>query len=313
MRLLADDIALVESSRLLDSQWYMQRYPDVGHLGVSAAEHYVRMGGAMLRDPGPGFSARDYLKSNPDVAAAGMNPLVHYLAFGRHEGRTCIPVLDSQPVGDDASTAGQEGGGAEGNMDVLRESLLFDRSYYLEANPDVARHGIDPLLHYVKYGAKEGRQPNPWFSTRMYRATYQSPDDATNPLVHYLRSPDSRMTRTSAFFDGGFYSSRYDDVARSGLTPLEHYLARGVLEGRETHHATGAHASAGRIIDCRAVRVAVIVPVASAGPGVLDSIHSVLRHTPLGATNRLLVVVDSGGGMILMRSCCALPRIPVSM
>src|SRR3546814_13490718 len=50
--------------------------------------------------PKPGFSTRRYLRANPDVAAAGMNPLVHYLRVGRGErtearrvgkrgGRTC--------------------------------------------------------------------------------------------------------------------------------------------------------------------------------------------------------------------------------
>src|SRR3546814_11513274 len=37
-------------------------------------------------------STRRYLRANPDVAAAGMNPLVHYLRFGRGEGRPCFPV-----------------------------------------------------------------------------------------------------------------------------------------------------------------------------------------------------------------------------
>jgi serralysin len=33
-----------------------------------------------------------HLAANPDVAAAGMNPLDHYLMFGIYEGRT--PVSD---------------------------------------------------------------------------------------------------------------------------------------------------------------------------------------------------------------------------
>lgn len=38
---------------------------------------------------------------------------------------------------------------------------LFDAGHYLAANPDVAAAGQDPLTHYVKSGAAEGRPPGP--------------------------------------------------------------------------------------------------------------------------------------------------------
>lgn len=37
------------------------------------------------------FNSKYYLESNPDVAAAGLNPLVHYLFHGQKEGRRPIP------------------------------------------------------------------------------------------------------------------------------------------------------------------------------------------------------------------------------
>jgi hypothetical protein len=43
---------------------------------------------------------------------------------------------------------------------VLRESGLFDPDWYLAENEDVAKAGIDPLLHYVEFGANENRAPN---------------------------------------------------------------------------------------------------------------------------------------------------------
>jgi hypothetical protein len=36
----------------------------------------------------------------------------------------------------------------------------FDAEWYLEQNEDVARGGMDPLEHFLKYGLKEGRKPN---------------------------------------------------------------------------------------------------------------------------------------------------------
>lgn len=71
---------------------------------------------------------------------------------------------------------------------LLRQSALFDCAYYLAQNPDVAAAGMDPVQHYLLYGAAEGRAPSAQFSATAYQALY--PDVALsglNPLVHYLR------------------------------------------------------------------------------------------------------------------------------
>jgi serralysin len=43
------------------------------------------------RSPSTAFSVAGYLAANPDVAAANMNPLDHYLNFGIYEGRALAP------------------------------------------------------------------------------------------------------------------------------------------------------------------------------------------------------------------------------
>jgi serralysin len=42
------------------------------------------------RDPSAGFDTLGYLAANPDVAAAGVDPLAHYLHFGIYEGRSVV-------------------------------------------------------------------------------------------------------------------------------------------------------------------------------------------------------------------------------
>ena len=54
------------------------------------ALHDLRREGG--RDPSPFFDSSAYLAAYQDVAAAGMNPLKHYLPFGIHEGRTLSPT-----------------------------------------------------------------------------------------------------------------------------------------------------------------------------------------------------------------------------
>jgi hypothetical protein len=46
--------------------------------------------GAEGRDPSPAFDTTSYLSANPDVAAAHVNPLVHFLQSGHYEGRAAI-------------------------------------------------------------------------------------------------------------------------------------------------------------------------------------------------------------------------------
>src|SRR5215472_2079005 len=65
---------------------------------------------------------------------------------------------------------------------------LFDVNWYLSRNPDVAATNLNPFEHYLKIGATEGRDPNPFFDSDWYLA--QNPDVAAtnlNPLIHYAQ------------------------------------------------------------------------------------------------------------------------------
>ena len=51
---------------------------------------------------------------------------------------------------------------------LIRESGLFDEAWYLAQNPDVAASGEDPIVHYLRRGAQESRDPSPLFDTAYY-------------------------------------------------------------------------------------------------------------------------------------------------
>ena len=55
--------------------------------------HYAVHGLREGRDPGPQFKTSWYLETYPDVQASGMNPLAHFIHFGRIEGRLPLPVV----------------------------------------------------------------------------------------------------------------------------------------------------------------------------------------------------------------------------
>ena len=108
-----------------DADYYLAYNPDVAAAGVDPLAHFDTFGWHEGRNPNAYFDTAGYLARNADVAAAGVNPLEHYEAFGWREGRD--------------------------------PSASFDTLQYLAANPDVAAAQVNPLEHYLQFGAHEGR------------------------------------------------------------------------------------------------------------------------------------------------------------
>ncbi|MEY8841648.1 hypothetical protein AB9K41_21685, partial [Cribrihabitans sp. XS_ASV171] len=87
-------VQLLQKSGLVHSTWYNTTYRDVPLTGLGAAEHYLRYGARIGRNPGKDFHTRNYLRAYPDVAESGLNPLLHYILHGRAEGRLKRPNSD---------------------------------------------------------------------------------------------------------------------------------------------------------------------------------------------------------------------------
>ncbi|MBC9227312.1 glycosyltransferase [Aeromicrobium sp. 636] len=102
----------IRRSQYFDAEWYLATYPDVADLEMDPAEHYLRVGGRMLRDPGPEFSTSAYLALNRDVAKARMNALVHYELYGRSGGRHLAPPQGVQDIRDTTPAVPLYGGDA---------------------------------------------------------------------------------------------------------------------------------------------------------------------------------------------------------
>jgi glycosyltransferase involved in cell wall biosynthesis len=81
------------------------------------------------------------------------------------------------------------------DIKLIRSSTLFDSLWYCRNYSDERSAHIDPVRHYVRFGASEGRSPGP-------------------------------------NFDGKWYADRYSDIRQAGFNPLVHYLRYGKAEGR---------------------------------------------------------------------------------
>jgi len=120
----------------------------------------------------------------------------------------------------------------------LRDSGLFDAEWYFANYSDVDASGLDPIVHYLQLGAKEGRDPHPLFDSDWYLANNPEVLEAgLNPLLHYLESGAVQGRDPHPLFDSDWYLANYRDVAEAGVNPLLHYIRSGRSEGREPRPA----------------------------------------------------------------------------
>ena len=72
---------------------------------------------------------------------------------------------------------------------LIASSDYFDSGYYRSRYEDVAESGMDPVIHYLDYGADERRNPSARFDTARYLTLHPGlVDENTNPLIHFLRN-----------------------------------------------------------------------------------------------------------------------------
>lgn len=82
---------------------------------------------------------------------------------------------------------------------VVKRSGLFDASWYLSEYNDVKENNANPILHYLRHGAPENRNPSAQFDTLAYIQNYPDVKQANiNALVHYIKYGQKEGRETSA-------------------------------------------------------------------------------------------------------------------
>ncbi len=109
----------------VDLRYYQMAYSDETQ-ATDPAGDFHKTGWTRGRNPNAVFNTAWYLATNPDVAAAKVDPLLHYELWGWREGRD--------------------------------PSAAFAGSRYLKDNPDVAAAQVSPMDHYLLWGLAEHRQ-----------------------------------------------------------------------------------------------------------------------------------------------------------
>jgi autotransporter-associated beta strand protein len=236
-----------DGNALVDDLFYYSHYHDVWNAHVDADTHYNSSGWHEWRDPSAFFSTAFYLAAYQDVKASGQNPLTQFDQSGWKDGRVPSPSFDVTAylaANPDVAAAHVDplehflsNGAQEGRLPIAPTGLIaangFDYIYYLEHNPDVLAAHVDPFQHFQTNGWHEGRNPNAFFDTNGYLATYVDVKNAgVNPLDHYHLYGWSEGRDPSIPFDTAEYLGHYPDVAAAHIDPLRHFLANGIHEGR---------------------------------------------------------------------------------
>ncbi|MCU0518475.1 MAG: PPC domain-containing protein, partial [Oscillatoria sp. Prado101] len=129
---------------------------------------------------------------------------------------------------------------------MLDINTLFDESYYLAENPDVARavasggfsSGLD---HFTDFGQFEDRQPSVLFDPDFYTLYYPDVGEAVatgqiTALEHFINYGQSENRDPFSEFYSDIYLEDSPDVAaavqRDELTGIEHFVKFGQYENR---------------------------------------------------------------------------------
>ena len=93
---LVETLREIEASGLFDPAWYLAQNPDVAAANVDPLLHWVTAGAEEGRLPGPAFDVPWYLGETPEAGLPGTNPILHYLRRGRALGRTAVALDEGQ-------------------------------------------------------------------------------------------------------------------------------------------------------------------------------------------------------------------------
>ncbi|MBQ9026454.1 MAG: glycosyltransferase family 2 protein [Methanobrevibacter sp.] len=125
----------IKRSGLYDEDFYLKTYDDVSGDGLT---HYLVKGFREGKSPSLDFDDEFYLKAYPDVKQAGINPLLHYIAYGVNEDKI---IQNSYSI--------------RRKDEICESNLPFLTNYHFEEEPLVSiiilnRDGINHLKRLFK-------------------------------------------------------------------------------------------------------------------------------------------------------------------
>lgn len=251
---IEDNKNLIRNSKFFNPKFYKRFNPNLKNKNLSDEElldYYVKHNQEELIPPSRFFDIKWYLSHNSDVKDKQIEPLIHFLKFGRDEERLYRPTQLNFDMLDlpDKTKIYEE-------YTTIFHSDLFDIDYYLNNNGEFSLEGYDPILHYIIIGASRGYNPSQEFNTNKYIENTSFNKVLVNPLYHYLK-----------------YGQK---VSSDKMINILLDNSRGIMDIKRIQHGT-----IDDIFDHLERKISIIIPIFNAYEETCRCIRSVLLNTHL--------------------------------
>jgi hypothetical protein len=177
----------------------------------------------------PFFDRAYYCKVYPDVAQAGVDPVLHYLRDGEPEGRR--PRKDFSPRAYGALLSIEE------KVEITNLFVHFVTERGADFSLLQRRSSTQPLapanITILAHHHELAKDVGPHFDTAHYLA--QIPSAAASgidPVLHYLAAGEAMGLNPRADFDVNYYLETNLDLKAAGISPFGHYVRNGRAERR---------------------------------------------------------------------------------
>ena len=248
---------LIKNSGFFDEDYYKKEYKISADM--DPLTHYATIGYRKNYNPSLKFDTKFYLEKYPDVKSHDLNPLYHYLVYGKKEGRIISPVKKSLDLGGiKHKTLNKTTNPKEylllkskfnvskfnefyNDYKIIKNSEMFDSEFYLKNYPDAKDFNNDLILHYMFIGSKFDYEPNNYFNSSYYKRKYGL---NKNPLLMYLKNEpeepmkfkninyqNKKIIEESGLFNKQFYLENYPETKKYKDDLITHYLNIGFKKG----------------------------------------------------------------------------------
>lgn len=121
----------------------------------------------------------------------------------------------------------------------LLEAGVFDEPWYLNTYHDVFDCPDRPVVHWLRSGWREGRDPNPLFDTNWFLKKYSGMMEADlDPLSFYIANANQDDLEPSPLFDTNKYQAKHPQWSSVSSTPLAHALSMALQQQSSTPHVS---------------------------------------------------------------------------
>jgi glycosyltransferase involved in cell wall biosynthesis len=158
-----------EVKKYFDPSFYLEQINSIGIYTEEPWEHYLNVGWKLGYSPSSNFNIDQYWNANPDIFFAKVEPIKHWVQFGKNENRS-FKISPWEPI-------------------EIQESLKqnFDAVFYTNFNNLTSIPTSDALGHFCRVGWRLGYDPNPLFDTEFYKKYENLESDYETPhFLHFL-------------------------------------------------------------------------------------------------------------------------------